>query len=475
MKYKTLFIIIFVFLILILIPIFILGNYTVPQIDDFGFSGDVYHAVRDGGSVFDMLSAAAYRAYYTYMTWQGSFSAIFLMALQPGVLGFKYYTITTYLMVLSLLGGIFFLCKRILCDLFGINKYVMLIIAAVSSIICTQFVPFPYETFFWYNGAIYYTFFFNLSLFVYGSCSGYITRGGKWRIALITLLCLFIGGGNYMTALATVVVTALLIVFCMVKKDKKWKAFILPFLAITISLIFSMKAPGNTVRVATGPNISWIIGTFPASVKAALEFMKEQIKLPFVALVLFLVPIMFKECGSCERDFKFPWLITLLSFGYFVSMFVPHIYAHRSPGSARLFDIYYYALVLLVIFNVFYWIGWIRRKRAIEKSDNINLAVTALAAALAGFAVVISVYKYGATLTSAMALGELRSGEAQSFYAEMLEREKIYEDENTTDVVLEPLKNTPYLIFYKDMGDDPDYFMNEDTATYYGKDSIVVK
>jgi hypothetical protein len=56
--------------------------------------------------------AAAFRhTVSTYFNWQGSYSAIFLMCLQPAVFSERLYCLTPWLMSLSLFGGLFALWK----------------------------------------------------------------------------------------------------------------------------------------------------------------------------------------------------------------------------------------------------------------------------------------------------------------------------------------------------------------------------
>ena len=78
------------------------------------------------------------------------------------------------------------------------------------------------------------------------------------------------------------------------------------------------------------------------------------------------------------------------------------------------------------------------------------------------------------SLTSAAAMGELRSGEAQRYYSEALERQTLLEDPSVEDCIFRPYQTEPYLLFFADMSEDPTSYENEDTASFYGKRSIVV-
>ena len=89
--------------------------------------------------------------------------------------------------------------------------------------------------------------------------------------------------------------------------------------------------------------------------------------------------------------------------------------------------------------------------------------------------IVCAIFISHESLTSVLALNELRSGEAKAYYEEALERQTVLEDPSVLDCEFEPFENMPYLLYFTDMTDDPSDFQNEDTATYYHKNSIIVR
>ena len=86
-----------------------------------------------------------------------------------------------------------------------------------------------------------------------------------------------------------------------------------------------------------------------------------------------------------------------------------------------------------------------------------------------------AIFVFNKPLTSVLAINELRSGEALSYYEEALERQKYLEDPYVLNCEFKPFESTPYLLFFTDMTDDPLDFQNVDTATYYSKNSIIVR
>ena len=151
-------------LVLAVLPLLCTARFDVPCADDLSFGARAHLAYVRTGSAAAAVAAAAEEARIAYTTWQGTFSAIFLMGLQPAVFGEAAYAATPFIMLLALIGGTFLACLSVFSDLLGVGKGAAACAAALICIICTQLLPSPVQGFFWYNGAVYYTFFYGLSL-----------------------------------------------------------------------------------------------------------------------------------------------------------------------------------------------------------------------------------------------------------------------------------------------------------------------
>lgn len=99
--------------VLSLLPVLAIAFYDHPCSDDYSYGLYAAQTVREGGSLWDILAAAARETRETYLDWQGTFSAVFLMALQPAAFGEAYYAITPYLMLGSLIFGSCFFCREV--------------------------------------------------------------------------------------------------------------------------------------------------------------------------------------------------------------------------------------------------------------------------------------------------------------------------------------------------------------------------
>ena len=241
---------------LTLLPVAALSVYNHPCSDDYSYGLYVAQAVRSGGSLWEVLAAAAKETAETYLDWQGTFSAVFLMALQPAAFGEGFYALTPWLMAGSLVFSTFFFLKEVCVHRLGMSPWAWLTVSCALSFFLVHFAPDPFEGFFWYNGSLFYTFFHSLMLCALTFALKFLrapTLGRSLACGLAAgALCFFLGGGNYPTALLTCVLLMGGFLWTLWKglplsrKLGTLAFFLLELMAFGISML----APGNSVRQA---------------------------------------------------------------------------------------------------------------------------------------------------------------------------------------------------------------------------------
>lgn len=73
-----------------------------------------------------------------------------------------------------------------------------------------------------------------------------------------------------------------------------------------------------------------------------------------------------------------------------------------------------------------------------------------------------------------MALGTVRSGEAQTYYACAQERLEKFKNGVAEDLMLEPYPVLPYVMFFDDFSTDPEDWKNTAVCAYYGENSVAL-
>lgn len=469
-------------LLVLLAPILKAAQYDVPSADDYSNGIVTYKALQQSGSLIKVLEAAWNRVYTLYFTWQGTFSAIFLFTLNPMIFGEEYYQAGVWLVLGSLLTGIFFLTFTVWTKLFQASRSESCIIAVIWAVLCTQFLPRASQGIYWYTGAVYYTFFFGLAAIAYGVLLRYILKTpgekGIGKLILSSLLLFFIGGGNLVTGLTTTVVLLSMELLLVLLKKNEWKALLIPVACYGIAFGLNVAAPGNAERQNFFPQPGMIEAIF-LSFREACRFSVKWFSLPVIALILMLVPVFYRTISRTKQNFPLPGLVSLYSVCLTGIMFYPPIYAmteHNLDHLGRITNIIFFGMMFLAIFNLFYWIGWLTQKGILTgkrfpaaAKGRFNLAFLAIMLLIFGLG--MTGIKWYDT-TSISAFRSYRSGQMGNYWHTYKQRLEILKDPEVKDAVLKRFPYRPYVLFYQELSPDPGG--NGTIASWYGKNSVII-
>lgn len=471
---KVIAVLLMVALVLSLIPLFAISFYNRPAADDYSFGILTVHTWKETKSVFQTILTAFSQVKKTYFDWQGTFSAIFLFAIQPGVFGEQYYFITTFLLLGSFVISTFYFLF-VICRYYVKTDYSSWMIVSVCVLMPSiQLVYSARESFFWYNGGIYYTFYYSLFLILFGML---LKIGARKKIGVIQwiltgFLAIVIGGGNYTTALVASILLFCLAVLITWKKNPAKMIVWMTFFLLVIGLGISAVAPGNAVRAAS-PDIKPM--SPPEAIVYSFYYAAKKIgewtNLLFVTVLVSTIPLMWKMAKPCKYSFRYPVLVLLFSFCVFASQMTPPLYAIGTIGAERQIDIYYYAFVLLCFCNLFYCVGWLCRRLNWNGKSEPGYSIS--------FIVILFCFLWAGSLaanykgmSSISAYRSIQSGKAQAYASEMDERLIMYHDPLIKDVVVKPLSVIPGVLKPDSVQSDSTNWQNVAIADFYDKDSV---
>lgn len=466
-------------LLLSLIPLIWLGRYNYPTGDDYYYGAETHLVWQQTGSIIQTLDAACAGVADSYQNWQGTYSALFLMYLAPNVFSNTAYHLVTFVILLLLCGGIFYL----LCPLF--RRFLpgtcgeWITVSSVLSFLCIQTVEFQSDSFYWYNGSMYYTGFFAVTLFFLGTLFRYLDNGKRILLLPLLLFAVFLGGGNYVSLLPCMLLSVTITLLLLLRKNKK--AYICGITSVVLLLSFAVSAmaPGNHVRQSG----MWKIPAWKAIAKCLLQGIRYTFAwtgLWWVLAALLLLPVFLRILQKKNGAFfSHPILFTGYAYGLFCSMSCPLFYTMNSTGPGRAVAIVYYMFLLISFAVFFYWIGFVvlkmqvrpKTSERIEFSGKLN-AARYLAMALLLFSILCTGLWQK---TSAMkAIRVLTDGEAAAYAAEYEDRLLLLNDPEVTDVVLTPFTHQPALIYTGDLPGDPEDPTSRKVAQYFQKTSLYV-
>jgi len=474
-----------VVLILSILPVFWIGQYLHPFSDDYVFGAEAFKIWNATHSVSACLQGAWNVAVNMYHIWQGTYSACFLMALQPGAFGL--YWIVPIVLASSIVMSTFSLLFMIMRKLLHTTKMEFLFVSTVFALINLQFVRSAYDAFYWYNGAMYYTLYFSLSLCLGALLIAYYQSKGTLKCIIGTLtviLALFLGGGNFVSGFGTAAILFTTIAIICIEQ-KKLPKFLTGILAIYLAAFaVSILAPGNAFReLAVKEYHPTIIEAIGITLSRSLGFIGERI-ISFMSLTFVtLIPIVSKLARKSSFKFSHPWLCIAITFGLYCSFFFPHCYALGYEGPFRVQNVYSYALFWLILTNMYYLSGALARKA--EVKTPLSSAICQLVDAtklkfkntfkysyIYSILILISAIAVK-TSTTNRTLSLLIKGKIQASDKEMKEREELLEWGGSNSVVeLRPLETKLPSDTHYDALPDPGYWVNQAIALYYGKQEV---
>ena len=461
----------------LLVPMLAIAKYDVPINDDYSYGQNTARVWNSTHDLAQVLKTALQMVRFVYENWQGSYSAVFLMSLQPGIFGIHAYFWTFVIMTGFLLLGIWCLVHSVCRHVLRQPAAVRLLLFALISILCTQFLPNPLQGLYWFNGSCYYCLCFSFALIFLSLLLSFTHREKGKRANIVfyialPVLAFLLAGGNYTTGLHLLMILAA-VVFSESRAGKKNLLPLATFLLFLAMFLVSIKSPANSGR----QYYSGLTAILRSGVKAVMKTAAstaEWSTLPVLLFSLAAVPVAADFTEKTDFRFRYPLLVGAVSYFLIAAGYMPTLYTQDFTGSGRLLDIQYFLFVLLLFANVFYLTGWLRRK--LQQSPEKLLGTKTLRMILLGYCIMTLIACVGSysSFTSYKAGRDLLNGTAQAYYTEQNERWNVCRNAPGQDVVLAPLRNMPELLILNDLGASKTNWRNEVYAMYFNLNSVRV-
>lgn len=472
--------------VLSLVPMLLLGQYDRMACDDYYYSKYTRSAVVQGGSVGDIVSAAADTVVENFNTWQGTYSAVFLFSLQPGIWDRTLYALTPIILIGTLIAGLGVFLHAICRTLLNTKKSVWIIAWMMAILLCLQFPRDANDGFYWYNSAMLYTFFFSLLLLWVGFALHLSLRKQRTGLrlwlsgALLALFTAVIAGANYSTALLFGVILLSWVAWSTWKQRKLLPITLLSLIVFAAGFLINILAPGNAVRQSVFVTMNPVKAVLAAITGTPLRMFGQFLRHPGILglIVLVWTPFCIVAVRDSNRAFRLPLLTLAISWLILAVQFTPPFYAMGISGPYRLWNIIIFSFYLLLMGNVYYIAGWWKRRFSDQYTKVLNmllrarrLAVVYLAVVvcasvlLSGFGPAIGVERESATsVRAALALMD----EKTRVYAEAFDMQAQAVMDAQAETLSVPAIPEPDSLIPD--GDLTDYIgVSEEPALWYGK------
>lgn len=502
---KALSIALTVVFILSTLPLLVLSHYNWPSADDLSLALKTHQYYQSTGSLIGTFFYAFKVGFDEYMHWMGYYFSNVVFCYSPHLVDEKWHFLVGYEMIAILTLGVCYFFNALFVKAFKADKHLSNIFSMITLITIIQSMEegtTRVEAFYWYSGAINYMFMLGLALFWLGLMIRIVYDEKKSsRIGKMVFACFWgfwLGGANYMTALEIAICSVLIIVIVVMTRlgrftienvtEEGRKYFNLLWIPSAINLIgfaASCLSPGNATREAQvqgfGAIKSILIGLYYTYSYCINTWTRWEVIVAFVILI----PVSYKLAGSIRHRFEHPFIFAVFAYGMVSANMVPPLFAVGSMEAGRLRSITWVEYVMLMALTIFYFTAWARQiiqeKRGADSMDkdpgqfsaNMSMVIATCILFLAfgsGLCVHVDPYYYAAT----SATYDIATGTAADFLEENKERLAVLKDESVTDPVFKPYEAKPEMLVFFDITEDPEYWINRATASYYEKNSVIL-
>ena len=471
----------------VLVPLFWIAHYNFFSADDFSYVQNAEAVWEDSHSVIKVFLAQIGYTRDIYFAWQGTYFNIWFFTSVIGILGKSAYYVGTYLSLGGFVLAEAILFSLIFCKVLRADIYTAGIVTASCLSLQILTTPVPSEAYFWFCGAVFYTFAHALALLLIADLIALYYADKVWKVVVTEGLAVFltiaVGGNNYVTGLTMFIIYGFSTLWMLYKKHPRRWMYLCNTVLYIAAFLVNMLAPGNRKRQsAAGVGHLSAVNAVFLSVKEAGAYVATNIYLPCIILGLMFVPLFIKMVKRSKYRYPLPILVSILSFGVFAAQFTPTIYALGILGAGRVLNLYRLNFYVFLFGNELYWTGWFVR-RIEERYDVVEKVREKKPAShllpgwfLGGAALCYTLVFYGGVkLSSVSALMSLRHGEAQQYYREYQERLEILEDNTAQEVYLKSFTQKPFVLFFDDITADKDNWINQTVANYFGKTAVYLE
>lgn len=471
-------------MLLLLLPLILTSFYNRPVRDDLVQPYPAAVAYRKSGSVIQAFIASAKETIQLWNARTGIFSSMLISIFAPYIFNYTYGFIHPIFLTIFLIFSVY---QAVRC-LHLINKNIptsyLWLITTVLSIMLLTTMPSAYEGYYWYSGAMNYTFFFILSLLLFSSLIKSIcttTQTLKRKIISLCLYCIAffaIGGANWMTPTYSIVIYGMLIIWAIFKN--KPKIYLLPFLFLLIGYLLAIIAPGNAYRQAfIGERLS-LVDAFLTSFQHAINFCTQNWQYYLISLLL--LPVFFHLKRFIPRLPRYLLLMPLCSICILAAAYFPLVYSTYTIFYRHRNIIFFVFTVLLVI-NEAIFVFWIAEfiPKLLPKKDTcffpaVVAAVVAVTFGMLSYyrtSISISPFDVSCNYPPAIATIHLVQGYSKNYagsYDHLVEKLQTTEDDV---VIVDTFMRSP-LLGMPDLQLDPASWINEGFVKFHTDKEILL-
>lgn len=453
----------------LLVPLLVLGFFSFPSADDYAYS---VKALKMGfwAAQIDW-----------YQTWSGRYIATALMSLNPVAfhwdLGYKLVGPLTFLLFMA---SSWFFITALLRPLLdreaqrtGYLWFSLMYLCEMPSIT---------EGFHWYPGVVNYM--LALILFLFGL--GFYIRTTQlsfaknpvfdprphWLINMLVLgvISFLLPGINESLVIVWLFLIVMLGFFIYRRHGKIEMSLLVPIFLGLFSFYIVYKAPGNIVRSGVFPGRHRVLFTLFRPLGLEVELFFRYLKPSVFLFLIMIVPWLARQKDKIASEFYSARARWLAFAGYVMMLFLFLAPAHWAIGGApprRAMNVLCYIHLVMVFVMLAQWV-WARPDKVLAYERKITHWIPSRWLAALFVVTLFAVSNVGQMWADLL----FRAGTYA--HEQGARNEKLLQAGPAADVVLPPLTYKPESLYFSDVTEDPNDWINQSVSDYFHVHSVVV-
>ncbi|SFQ08491.1 hypothetical protein SAMN04487928_1187 [Butyrivibrio proteoclasticus] len=494
--------------VLSLIPMLVLGFYDFPSADDFSMALETRQYFVQNGDFFGTVLASLQKSWVVYSQYEGYFFSIILTCICPSVFGESFYFLTPFLVLGMLTFGVCYFFDALFVRAWQLDKDLtnaVRMLTLFMMVQCLNGAGTRVEAFYWYSGAINYTFTFGMAFFWLGLLLRSVYEADEKKrfrkLVWASIWAFFMGGANYLSALELAICSVLLLfVFVMVKLEKfniqgvdaaQRKAFGRIWIPLVINLIgfsFSCFGPGNSNRFAETTQMSPVKAVFVSLYNTFDMLFNDMTRWEVIVILFMLVPVFWKMAEGLKIRLEHPVLFSLFAFLLVSSNMTPPIFATANIDAGRLKALAFMEFVFMLVLTEFYLTAAARQyfdekyvkdimQVGSDGSDTFSPVFSMIIAScivILALGSALSIKPEPDYYSCTSAFYDIAGGSAETYKQENADRLRILRDDSIKNAELTEYSVHPEMLFYMDVTPDSNEWINQATAKYFDKETTVL-
>lgn len=437
--------------VLSILPFLVISIFNNPSADDFCYN--VY--TRDLGYLNTQLEA--------YNNWSGRYFSTAIISISAFVSG-SFYLYKSFPLILFFL--FFISLYHLFSSIFNyVPKKLKLAFVFLIVVLYLLQIPSTSEGFYWLAGSVTYQLSIILSVFLFSFLIKFLNTSKKRYLIVSMFLSFLVMGSNEISLMFVDLIVGVIFLYTsFIKYRINYSIFGL-LIFMVVCTAFVVLSPGSASRVTTYPGNQQFLYSFFKTLNATKSHLGDW--LPSIIITFFV----FFDYLDKNISIQIPQIFNVKLLIPFVIVFsfpligvFPVYYSLKWVPYRSLNLIYFFFLMgLMYLGFVLYFKLKIAQKEFLVFSKWTKI-----------FLFIIIFIRLGGNNNIRIAYSDLISGRAYAYNAVLTNRYKIIHESKSQVLVFPALTNLPKTIFFEDIKDNPNHWINQCYRSYFDKKEIKV-